>query len=129
MAAVPGPLAAKARKFPCPSCGADVEWNPGAAALRCPYCGAERVVPKSAKEIRERYVPRYYVNLTVSIKHQISTQFYFVGVNGHHGLVPYAWVSVACDLIAFLQNGPADGATSHLRVIDPAHPARWMSAW
>ncbi len=31
------------------------------------------------REIRERYVPRYYVNMTVSIKPLINTQFYFVG--------------------------------------------------
>jgi molybdopterin-containing oxidoreductase family membrane subunit len=34
--------------------------------------------------------------------HAVYTEFYFVGFHGHHGLVPYAWVSVACDLIAFL---------------------------
>ena len=34
--------------------------------------------------------------------HAVHTQFYFVGVHGHHGLVPYAWISVACDTIAFL---------------------------
>ena len=31
-----------ARKFPCPRCGADVVWHPGAARLRCEYCGFER---------------------------------------------------------------------------------------
>jgi len=34
--------------------------------------------------------------------HAVYTEFYFVGFHGHHGLVPYAWTSVACDLIAFL---------------------------
>ena len=45
---------AKLRKFPCASCGADVVWSPGAAALTCPYCGARKDVPKSAGEVRER---------------------------------------------------------------------------
>jgi protein involved in polysaccharide export with SLBB domain len=30
-------------------------------------------------EIRERYVPRYFVNMTVSVKQQENTRFYFVG--------------------------------------------------
>lgn len=31
------------------------------------------------KEIRERYVPRFFKAMTVSVKHQKDTQFYFVG--------------------------------------------------
>jgi protein involved in polysaccharide export with SLBB domain len=31
------------------------------------------------KLIRERYVPKYYVNMTVSVKQQEATRFYFVG--------------------------------------------------
>ncbi len=66
MAPVPPPLsaspatgggeavAAKARKFPCASCGADVVWSPGASKLKCPYCGAEREVPVSAEAVVER---------------------------------------------------------------------------
>jgi molybdopterin-containing oxidoreductase family membrane subunit len=34
--------------------------------------------------------------------HAVHTEFYFVGLHGHHGLVPYAWLAVACDSIAFL---------------------------
>jgi len=30
-------------------------------------------------EIRERYVPKYYVNMSVSVKQQENTRFYFVG--------------------------------------------------
>ena len=36
------PISAKHRKFPCESCGADVQWNPGAEALQCNYCGAKK---------------------------------------------------------------------------------------
>lgn len=46
-------MEAKVRKFPCGQCGADVVWNPGAAALKCPFCGAERTVPTTPGEIRE----------------------------------------------------------------------------
>jgi len=44
---------AKLRKFPCAACGADVVWNPGAASLKCPYCGAERHFPRTIAEVRE----------------------------------------------------------------------------
>ena len=46
--------AAGLRKFPCTACGADVVWNPGADALRCPYCGTTRPVPKSYGQVVER---------------------------------------------------------------------------
>ncbi|MFN7942866.1 MAG: zinc ribbon domain-containing protein [Thermoanaerobaculia bacterium] len=45
---------AKVRKFPCPSCGADVVWSPGAARLQCPYCGAEQEIPTSSAAVAER---------------------------------------------------------------------------
>lgn len=48
------PVSAKARKFPCGSCGADVVWNPGAAALKCPYCGNATALPTSSGEVVER---------------------------------------------------------------------------
>ena len=44
---------AKLRKFPCEACGADVVWNPGAASLKCPYCGAERHFPRTTGEVLE----------------------------------------------------------------------------
>lgn len=33
-----GEVTAK-RKFSCPACGGEAEWNPGKSALVCPYCG------------------------------------------------------------------------------------------
>jgi hypothetical protein len=45
---------AKARKFPCEGCGADLRWEPGATALKCPYCGLEKQVAAPAGVIRER---------------------------------------------------------------------------
>lgn len=49
-----GAAPAKVRRFPCGSCGADVVWSPGAAALTCPYCGAKRDVPKTPGQVTER---------------------------------------------------------------------------
>lgn len=44
------PPPAMVRKHPCPECGANLEWNAKAQALKCPYCGT--VVPWS-EETRE----------------------------------------------------------------------------
>ena len=50
----PPAVAAGVRKFPCAACGADVLWNPGADALKCPYCGTERAVPKKFGQVVEK---------------------------------------------------------------------------
>ncbi len=50
----PPPAAAGLRKFPCAACGADVVWNPGADALKCPYCGTVRAVPKAFGQVVEK---------------------------------------------------------------------------
>ncbi len=39
--------------FPCQQCGAKLEYQPGTDAQKCPYCGAENVIPKSEVAIRE----------------------------------------------------------------------------
>lgn len=46
--------AVQVRKFPCPQCGADVIWHPGAARLRCAYCGFERDVVDSGHGVAEQ---------------------------------------------------------------------------
>jgi molybdopterin-containing oxidoreductase family membrane subunit len=32
--------------------------------------------------------------------HAVYTRFYFVGLDGHTGLVPYAWSAIGCNLVA-----------------------------
>jgi predicted RNA-binding Zn-ribbon protein involved in translation (DUF1610 family) len=39
-------------QFPCRSCGAKMEFQPG-QALQCPYCGAQNEIPSSGEEIKE----------------------------------------------------------------------------
>ncbi|MEO7794284.1 MAG: zinc ribbon domain-containing protein [Thermoanaerobaculia bacterium] len=41
-------IQARARKFPCPQCGADVVWNPSTRKLRCDYCSFEQAVAGNA---------------------------------------------------------------------------------
>ena len=36
------------RRFPCSSCGASLIFQPGAARLKCPYCGTENDIPVAA---------------------------------------------------------------------------------
>jgi predicted RNA-binding Zn-ribbon protein involved in translation (DUF1610 family) len=40
-------------QFDCPGCGAQFEFNPEDKALKCPFCGFEKHIPKSAEEIEE----------------------------------------------------------------------------
>ena len=43
------------RKFPCPQCGARLDFDPSAGGLKCPYCGHEEVIAKDAGgEVVER---------------------------------------------------------------------------
>jgi DNA-directed RNA polymerase subunit RPC12/RpoP len=41
------------RKFPCPQCGARLDFHPGDRALKCPYCNHVEEIPTSAAEVRE----------------------------------------------------------------------------
>lgn len=42
------------RKFPCPQCGAKLDFDPAAHSLVCPYCGHAVVIEPDNKEVRER---------------------------------------------------------------------------
>src|SRR5262249_43912315 len=43
------------RKFPCPQCGARLDFDPSARGLKCPYCGHEEVIARDAEgEVVER---------------------------------------------------------------------------
>ena len=48
------PVTAKVRKFPCEQCGADLQWNPGAVSLKCPYCSFVKEIPQTADAVVER---------------------------------------------------------------------------
>ncbi len=44
----------KVRKFPCAGCGGDVRWDPGAKALKCPFCGLEKIIAPASGSITEK---------------------------------------------------------------------------
>ena len=46
--------AAAATRFPCPSCGAELNYDPGHHGLRCPFCGTERSVGDAGGAVVER---------------------------------------------------------------------------
>jgi DNA-directed RNA polymerase subunit RPC12/RpoP len=50
---------AKIHRYPCPGCGADLEYNPKGGVLTCPYCGREEIIPESAEQIQERSYEEY----------------------------------------------------------------------
>lgn len=43
----------KARTFPCKGCGANLEFDPDVANLKCPYCQFIEKIPETAEEIDE----------------------------------------------------------------------------
>jgi len=47
------------KKFPCPSCGANLEFNPKWGKLKCPYCGWEDAIPQTAEQVQERSYEDY----------------------------------------------------------------------
>jgi DNA-directed RNA polymerase subunit RPC12/RpoP len=48
------PAAPAAKKqFPCRQCGAKLEYAPGTAELKCPYCGATTPIPQSEEHVVE----------------------------------------------------------------------------
>ncbi|NEP88144.1 MAG: hypothetical protein F6K18_15615 [Okeania sp. SIO2C2] len=47
------------KRFPCPSCGAKVSFNPEVAQLKCEYCGWEDVIPDSDEQIQEQSYEQY----------------------------------------------------------------------
>ncbi len=56
-----------AKMFPCTSCGAKLEFSPG-AALKCPYCGNENQIPQSAEEIKELDLHAYMAQATEGVE-------------------------------------------------------------
>ena len=49
----------KVHHFPCPSCGADLLYEPQDGFLTCPYCGHKEAIPQSAGEVQERSYEQY----------------------------------------------------------------------
>nr|WP_290228183.1 hypothetical protein [Trichocoleus desertorum] len=47
------------KQFPCPGCGASLQFNPQAGQLKCPYCGREEIIPQSAEQVVERSYEEY----------------------------------------------------------------------
>lgn len=44
------------RQFPCKNCGANLDYAPGSASLKCQYCGTENVIAVEAKPIVEHSI-------------------------------------------------------------------------
>jgi LSD1 subclass zinc finger protein len=46
--------------FPCSSCGAGLEYSPGASALKCPYCGQLHKLERPVEQVRELDFYEYF---------------------------------------------------------------------
>jgi DNA-directed RNA polymerase subunit RPC12/RpoP len=51
------------RQFPCKQCGAKLDYAPGTAVLKCPYCSSETPIPQSEEEIKELDFQEYLKKL------------------------------------------------------------------
>lgn len=70
----PQTAATAAKQFPCGSCGAKLEYYPGAATLKCPYCSHENKIPQSADEINELDFYEYFARATEQgDSHEVQT--------------------------------------------------------
>ena len=49
----------KGKLFPCPQCGAKVEFDPRSRSLKCPFCGHMSTVEDAAGEVEERNFKEY----------------------------------------------------------------------
>lgn len=50
------------RKFPCPGCGAKLDFDPNNRSLKCPYCGYAEAIDPAAEGVRERDWDDYWKN-------------------------------------------------------------------
>jgi hypothetical protein len=53
---------ATGRKFPCPGCGAKLDFDPSQRSLKCPYCNYTEAVAPTSDEVRERDWEEYWQN-------------------------------------------------------------------
>lgn len=53
---------ATGRKFPCPGCGAKLDFDPSKRALQCPYCGYAEKIDPASEAVRERDWEEYWQN-------------------------------------------------------------------
>jgi predicted RNA-binding Zn-ribbon protein involved in translation (DUF1610 family) len=54
-----------ATPFPCVSCGARLEFSPGTATLKCPYCGHENRLEQPVEQVRELDFYEFFARATV----------------------------------------------------------------
>jgi DNA-directed RNA polymerase subunit RPC12/RpoP len=47
------------KKFPCPQCGARLDFDPGSRGLTCPYCGHRVVIEPDSRGVEERPLAAY----------------------------------------------------------------------
>ena len=45
------PIQPRGNHFPCKQCGAQLQYNPGALKLKCPYCGFEQDIPADTSSV------------------------------------------------------------------------------
>jgi DNA-directed RNA polymerase subunit RPC12/RpoP len=55
----PAPAPEKIHRYPCPSCGSDLLYEPKDGFLSCAHCGHKEAIPTSAEQVEERSFEQY----------------------------------------------------------------------
>lgn len=61
------------QRYPCESCGAQLEFTPGTSTLTCPFCGHTQDIPASQDEIRELDFHEYLNQASLATKVETET--------------------------------------------------------
>jgi predicted RNA-binding Zn-ribbon protein involved in translation (DUF1610 family) len=68
-----GAVRLEEHRFPCPSCGSDLRFQPGTSLLKCPHCGTEQPIPEARGRIPELDL-RDAVNNTIAPEQMEETR-------------------------------------------------------
>ncbi|HSS19338.1 MAG TPA: hypothetical protein VLL54_04635 [Pyrinomonadaceae bacterium] len=95
----------KTHHYPCPSCGANLLFEPKDGFLSCPYCGRKEAIPTSAAQIEERSFEEYLEPRPERIA-QLATDALEVQCQGCGAIITFTPPEVArcCDFcgVAFV---------------------------
>ncbi|QVL34735.1 hypothetical protein KIH39_12745 [Telmatocola sphagniphila] len=78
------------RKYPCVECGARMEYDPEAKALKCPYCGhIDKIPVKSTEKVEERDYEAYLKKLEQQKKGSLGDKAVQVKCTGCGAMVTF----------------------------------------
>lgn len=95
------------QRFPCASCGAQLEFTPGTHLLTCPHCGHEEAIPASESEIRELDFHAFVERARLNVEQEQDQVLHCNACAAEFTLGPYS-ASDACPFCGATVVVPAD---------------------